>query len=172
MVLNGGIDRRVVKDAVPKEPIDTGCDLGQHSRYLGRVLRMAFRDRGGHNPTLGLHTNRQFLPALVRLFTVLLAVPCPLTTDLQAATVHDEGERFCRRLLALPLERHGRTSIGQRRANFSRDLPWCTWDVDGVVCGAPSCAAPLAAGIGHGSRRTLGAADVKSTSGIRAPKPR
>ena len=35
--------------------------------------------------------------------------------------------------------------------------------IDGVVCGAPSCASPLAAGIGYGSSMTLGSAAVKST---------
>lgn len=40
-----------------------------------------------------------------------------------------------------------------------------------VVCGDLSCASPLAAEVGHGSSMTLGAADVKSTSGIRAPTP-
>ena len=67
------------------------CDLRQQSRDLGRVLFMAFRQCGGNNPTLGIHTDMQFLPALARLLTVLLAVPFPLTADLQATTVNDQG---------------------------------------------------------------------------------
>ncbi len=44
-------------------------------------------------------------------------------------------------------------------------------DVAWLVCGAPSCTAPLAAGVGHGSSMTLGSPDVKSASGICAPAP-
>jgi len=72
MVLDGSIDRSLVEDTIPDEPLDLVFDLRQQSRYLGRVLLMAFRQRGGDNPTLRIHTDMQFLPAFVRLFTVVL----------------------------------------------------------------------------------------------------
>ena len=49
MVLDSSIDRRLVEDAVPNEPIDPVCDLGQQRGHLGRVLRMAFGELGRDN---------------------------------------------------------------------------------------------------------------------------
>ena len=91
MVLDGGIDRSVVTDAVPNEAIDTVCDLGQQRRDLGRVLLMAFRYRGRDDLPLGIHPKRPFLPALALLLPVFLRVPFPLTTDLQTRTVDDQS---------------------------------------------------------------------------------
>ena len=54
---------------------------------------MACRQRGRDNLPLGIHANVQFLPALELLLTMFLAVPFPLTTDLQAATVNDQSYR-------------------------------------------------------------------------------
>src|SRR5919197_151689 len=75
MVLNGSIDRSLVKDAVPNESIDTVFDLGQQRRYLGRVLLMAFCHRGGDNAALSIHPNMQFLPAPGLLLAVFQAMP-------------------------------------------------------------------------------------------------
>src|ERR1043166_3936937 len=82
MVLDGGIDRGLIKDAIPEEVIDDAVDLRQQLWHLCRVLRMAFRHRGGANLTLGIHPNVQFLPAFGFLLTVLLGMPFTLTADL------------------------------------------------------------------------------------------
>src|SRR5437588_8334215 len=107
MVLDGAIDRRLVKDAIPNEAIDDAVDLRQQLWNLRRVLLMAFRQRGSDDLTLGIHTDMQFLPAFVGLLTVLLAVPFPLTADLQAATVNDQRDRSCRDTIDLLSDRHG-----------------------------------------------------------------
>jgi len=107
MVLDSRIDWSLVEDAIPNEPIDVVSDLGQQRGHLGRVLRMAFGHRGGDDPALGIRTNMQFLLAFGLLLPVFLAVPFPLTTDLQAATVNDEGDRFLRGTIDLPSDRHG-----------------------------------------------------------------
>src|SRR5215475_6306117 len=107
MIFNGCVDSSLVKDAIPDEPIEAVIDLGQQSRHLGRVLLMAFGHRGGDNLTLGIHTYMQFLPAFLRLLPVFLAVPFALTTDLQAATVNDQGDRAFRSPIDLPSDRHG-----------------------------------------------------------------
>ena len=44
-------------------------------------------------------------------------------------------------------------------------------DVDGLVYEAPSCTAPLAAGVDQVHNMMVGTADVKITWGMRAPKP-
>src|SRR5262245_56000479 len=86
MMLDSRVDGSLVEDTIPNEPINAVIDLGQQLRHLRRVLLMAFRQRGSDDPTLGIHTDMQFLPAFVGLLTVLPAVPFPLTADLQAAT--------------------------------------------------------------------------------------
>jgi hypothetical protein len=98
----------LVKDAIPDEPIEAVIDLGQQSRHLGRVWLIAFCHRGGDDPTLGIHTDMQFLPAFMRLLTVFLAVPYALTIDLQAATVNDQGDRTFRSPIDLPSDRYCR----------------------------------------------------------------
>jgi hypothetical protein len=105
----------LVEDAISDELIDAVIDLGQQSRHLRRVLLMAFRQRGGDNPTLRIHADVQFLPASVRLLPVLLAVPFALTADLQAATVNDQGDRGFRRLSDLLSDRHRGIASQQRR---------------------------------------------------------
>src|SRR5919199_6220993 len=108
MVLDSRVDGSLVEDTIPDEPINAVIDLGQQLRHLRRVLRMAVRQRGSDDPTLGIHPDVQFLPALVRLLTVFLAMPFALTTDLQAATVNDQADRFLRGPIDLPLDGHGR----------------------------------------------------------------
>lgn len=76
---------------------------------------MAFRHRGRDNPTLGIYTDVQFLPALVRLLTMFLAMPFSLTTDLQATTVNDQADRFLRGPIVLPLDRHGSVAARECR---------------------------------------------------------
>ena len=58
--------------------------MGQQRWNLRRVLLLAFRHRGGDDPTLGIHPNMEFLPALALLLAVFLAMPFALATDLQA----------------------------------------------------------------------------------------
>src|SRR5262247_4079878 len=108
MIFNGCVDSSLVKDAIPDEPIEAVIDLGQQSKHLGRVLLMAFCHRGGDDPTLGIHTDMPFLPAFMRLLPMFLAVPFALTTDLQAATVNDQGNRAFRSPIDLPSDRHCR----------------------------------------------------------------
>jgi hypothetical protein len=43
----------------------------------------------------------------MRFFTVLLTVPFPLTADLHAATVNDQGDGAVRGLIDLSPYRHG-----------------------------------------------------------------
>jgi hypothetical protein len=63
MVLDGTVNRSLVKDAIPDEAIEDAVDLRQQFRHLRRVLLMAFRHRGGDNAALSIHPNVQFLPA-------------------------------------------------------------------------------------------------------------
>ena len=63
MVLDSRVDGRLVEDTIPDEPINAVIDLGQQLRHLRRVLRMAVRQRGSDDPTLGIHPDVQFLPA-------------------------------------------------------------------------------------------------------------
>src|SRR2546423_8783125 len=114
MMLDSGIDGSLVKDAIADEPIDAVSDLGQQRRDLGRVLLMALRHRGGDNPTLGIHPDMQFLPALGLLLAVFLAVPFPLTIDLQAGAVYDQGYRFLRGTIDLLLDRYRDIASRQR----------------------------------------------------------
>ena len=107
MVLDSGIDGSLVEDAIPDEPIDPVIDLGQQRGHLRRVLLLASRQRGGDNPPLGIHPKVQFLPAFVGLLTVLLALSFPLTADLQAATVNDQGDGPFRGTIDLLSDRHG-----------------------------------------------------------------
>ena len=86
MVLDGSIDRSVVEDTIPDEPLDPVCDLGQQRRDVGWILHMALRYCGGDDPTLGIHPDMQCLPALMRPLPGLLAVPCALPTDLSPTT--------------------------------------------------------------------------------------
>ena len=67
---------------------------------------MAFRHGGRDNLPLGIHPNMQFLPAFGLLLTVFLGMPFPLATDLQAAAVNDQGDRFLRGTIDLLLDRH------------------------------------------------------------------
>jgi hypothetical protein len=107
MVLDSRVDGSLVEETIPDEPIHAVIDLGQQLRHLRRVLFMAFRQRGSDDPTLSIHTDMQFLPAFVELLTVLLAVPFPLTADLQAAPVNDQGDRSFRGTIDLLSDRHG-----------------------------------------------------------------
>src|SRR5215510_5459085 len=115
MMLDSRVDGSLVEDTIPNEPINAVIDLGQQLRHLRRVLLMAFRQRGSDDPTLGIHTDMQFLPAFVGLLTVLPAVPFPLTADLQAATVNDQRDRSFRGTIDLVSNRHGGIATRQRR---------------------------------------------------------
>jgi len=61
MVLDGTINRRLVKDAISDEAIEDAIDLRQQFRHLRWVLLMAFCHRGVDNATLSIHPNVQFL---------------------------------------------------------------------------------------------------------------
>ena len=115
MILDGGIDRSLIEDAILDEPIDAVIDLGHQSGHLRWVLLLAFRHRGGDNPTLGIHPNVQFLPAFVLLLAVLLAMPFALATELQTAAVNDQGYCFLRGTSDLLSDRHGGVTTRQRR---------------------------------------------------------
>jgi hypothetical protein len=106
MVLDGGIDRGLVKDAILVEVSDGAVDLGQQRRHLRRVLLRAFRHRGRDNLPLGIYPKVQFLLAFGLLFPVLLGMPCALGTDLQATAVHDQGYRSLSGTIALLSDRH------------------------------------------------------------------
>ena len=107
MVLDSGIDRSLVKHAIPDEAIDDAVDLGQQAGTWDGSCAWLSVTVDGDNPTLGIHADVQFLPALVLLLAVFLAVPFPLATDLQAATVNDQGDRSLRGPIDLPSDRHG-----------------------------------------------------------------
>jgi hypothetical protein len=68
---------------------------------------MAFRHRGGDNLTVIIHAEVQFLPPLSLLLTVFLGMPFALTTNLQAATVNDQGYRSLRGSIELSPDRYG-----------------------------------------------------------------
>jgi len=82
MVLDGTVNRSLVKDAIPDEASEDTIDLRQQFRHLRWVLLMAFRQRGGDNAALRIHPNVQFLPAPGFLLAVFLAMPFTLATDL------------------------------------------------------------------------------------------
>ena len=82
MVLDGPVNRNLVKDAIPDEASEDAIDLRQQFRHLRRVLLMAFRHCGGDNAALSIHPNVQFLPAPGLLLTVFLDMPFALATDL------------------------------------------------------------------------------------------
>jgi len=175
MVLNGGRDRSVVKDAVPNEPIDTVFDLGQQRRDLGRVLLMACRHRGGDNAALCMHPNMQFLPAPGLLLAVFLAMPCTLAADLSPRTVDDHVEQSRGGMIDLLPDGHRRMApgqrgvigVGKRHVHQAQNRAKTTFrlaqrqakeqperkrrlDGDGGVYGARPCASPLAIGVSHG----------------------
>jgi hypothetical protein len=105
---------------VPDEVIDDAIDLRQQFWHLCRVLLMAFRCRGGDNLTLGIHSNVQFLLAFGFLLTVLVGMPFPLTTDLQATAIHDQEYRSRRSTIDLLSDRHGGMASRQRRVIGAR----------------------------------------------------
>jgi hypothetical protein len=75
MVLDGDRDRRMVTEAIPDEALDNTVDLRQQLWHLRRVLRRAFRPRGGDNPTLGIHPDLEFLPVLLQKLSGPASVP-------------------------------------------------------------------------------------------------
>jgi hypothetical protein len=105
----------MVQDAIPDAAIDNAVDLRQQLRHLRRVLRMAFRHRGGDNPTLGIHPDMQFPPAFVLLLTMLLSVPCALTTHLQARAIDDQVDRSLWGMIDLPPDDYRSMASRQRR---------------------------------------------------------
>src|SRR5262245_65969575 len=107
MIHDSRVEGSQVEDTMPNEPINAVIDRGQQLRHLRLVLLMAYRQRRSDDPTLGIHTVMQFLPVFVGLLTVLPAVPFPLTADLQAATVNDQGDRSFRDTIDLVSNRHG-----------------------------------------------------------------
>jgi hypothetical protein len=82
MGLNSGIDRSLVKDAVPDKAINSAINLSQQLWNLRRILLLAFRHGGGDNSTLGIHPDVQFFPASGPLLAMFLAMPFTLTADL------------------------------------------------------------------------------------------
>ena len=78
-------------------------------------MLLAFRDCGRDNPSLGIHPNVQFLPALVLLLPVLLGMPFALAADLQATAVYDQAGRFLLHTLLKGTDIYRRIASRQRR---------------------------------------------------------
>jgi hypothetical protein len=82
MSRKGGSDRSLVTEAGSDEESDGTIDLRPQCQHGRGVWRGACRHRGGDQATLGIHTQRQFLPAPGRLLAVFLALPGARAPDL------------------------------------------------------------------------------------------
>src|SRR5262249_52594286 len=93
MVLDGTVNRSVVREDIRGEASADVIDVRQQFRHVRRVVRMAFRHCGGDNAALSMHPNVPFLPAPGLLLAVFLAMPCTLAADLSPCTVDDQVDR-------------------------------------------------------------------------------
>jgi hypothetical protein len=64
----------------------------------------------------------QFLPAFALLLAVLVGMPFPLTTDLQATTIDDQSDRFLRRAIDLLSDRYRGVTSRQRGVIRARQV--------------------------------------------------